>query len=186
MSRLPLFSSKPLQSIDIRKWLPSFAFYLALVATLSAWLILVPNYSQFEILTAESSAFTLRLLGYQVNTRLVGPAVFLDSFEVTRECAGVQAIVSLGIFYGLLPGTSRRCRALVVSAAVSGIYLANVARITIELTMYFQHLLRWTVIHDYFGFGFSSISVILVLFFAGRLIQLNNLETFTQRFNFNS
>jgi exosortase/archaeosortase family protein len=149
--------------------------YLGLVTVISVLLVFVPNYFLLQIFTAENSVRILRSMGYPADVQLRGIYVLVNGFDLSRECTGVQGLMPISVFFGLMPGIRSTSRILVVSTAALSIYAMNLARIVIELAMYSRQLLPWFVIHDYFGFGFSVVSVVIVFFLVGRIISLNSL-----------
>jgi exosortase/archaeosortase family protein len=148
----------------------------------SAILVYEPNYFTLQLLTAQNSALILREIGYDIGVRVVGNSVTLGSFELTRECAAVQAIVPLSLAFAFMPRIPHSRRFLAMSGVLVGLYLANLARIVLELVMNAFAILPWYIIHDYFGFAFSVATVVLTIFLAGKLVDLNTIDIVVSKF----
>lgn len=183
MSRDPYLSFSVTRFNSITSALARLLLYSGVVAFLSALLIYVPSYFRLELLTGENASLILQSIGYDAAVKIVGNSVLMGNFELTRECAGVQAFVPLSVAFLLMPRTPNRQRLLAALAVVVSIYLANLARIVLEFAMYDLGVLPWYTIHNFFGFGFSMFTVVLALFFASSLIHLNNITAIASRFN---
>ena len=184
MLRLPHFSLPTIRSCLIMRRTIRFVAYLALVAVLSLLLIYVPNYYSLQIWTAENVAGILRRVGYDVVIQIQGSDVLVNGFQLTRECTGVQALVSVSIFFALMPRVRKARRVLAVAAALLSLYIANLTRIVLELALYSHQLLPWSLIHDYFGFGFSVVAVIPILFLGSKITNSSGVDVITKSFTF--
>ena len=156
--------------------------YAGLVVGLSAILVYEPNYFTLQLLTAKNSALLLNAIGYGTGVSVAGNSVTLGSFQLTRECTGVQALVPLSLAFVLMPRLQYSQRFLAVSGVLVSLYVANLARIVIELIMNTYEVLPWNIIHDYFGFAFSLAAVVPIIFLAGRLADLNTIDALINKF----
>ena len=184
MPRRPHFSLTTIRSYMIMHRTIRFGAYLALVAVMSLLLIYVPNYYSLQIWTAENVAAILRRVGYDAAVQIQGSDVLVNGFQLTRECTGVQALVPVSIFFALMPRVCKARRVLAVVAALSSLYFANLTRIVLELGLYSHQLLPWTIIHDYFGFGFSALAVIPILFLGSKITNSSGVDVITRSFTF--
>jgi exosortase/archaeosortase family protein len=131
-------------------------------------------------LTATLSARALTSLGYPSSIQYLGNAIFLNSFQVTRGCTGIEGIVPLAVFLIVIPGIGRARKFIAVVSAGSVMYLANIFRIVLELAMYSNGVVSWSVVHDDFGFVFSVASVVMILFLATRIIAPEGAQDFVK------
>ncbi len=184
MPRLPHFSLTTIRSCMIMHRTIRLVAYLTLVAVLSLLLIYVPNYYSLQIWTAENVASILRSVGYDVAIQSQGSDVLVNGFQLTRECTGVQALVPVSIFFTLMPRVRKARRVLAVAAALLSLYVANLTRIVLELVLYSHQLLPWTLIHDYFGFGFSALAIIPILFLGSKITNSSGVDVITRSFTF--
>lgn len=174
MPRLSLFSSSALSEMEAT--LANISLRVITIGVISFLLVYFPNYFFLESVTAEQSSRILGMLGYPSSVHLLGSAILLNGFEVTRECTGIQAIVPIVMFFGSIRQVRNSRRFLAALCVGSLIYSENIIRIVLELALYSDKILPWSVIHDDFGFGFSVISVILSLFLAGKILWTDGVQ----------
>ena len=182
MLRLPNFSFTRTPSDALIHTLLRLTVYASIVVGLSAILVYEPNYFMLQLLTAQNSALILRAIGYNTGVNVAGNSVALGSFELTRECAAVQAFVPLSLAFAFMPRIRLSQRFLAASGIVVSMYLANLARIVLELAMNTYGILPWNIIHDYFGLAFSILTVVSIIFLAGRLTDLNTIDIVVSKF----
>ena len=130
----------------------------------------IPSYSFLEWFTAQHSASILTASGIPSQATLVNGMAFVNEVQVVKECTGIQVVA---IFAGLivpLPRVGWKVKAQSVALIFFAVYLANVLRIVIELTLLYRGILPWSLAHEPLGTVLGIISVAIFLITIDRFI----------------
>ena len=127
--------------------LRDFAFYVSVMAILSASFYYLPNYFVLEKITADHSAMLLNWIGIQATSHAVNGRAFVNEFEIERMCTGIQVTA---IFAGILipfPKIAWRRKAAAIASVGVLIYFANIGRIALEVWLLYAGILPWYLAH---------------------------------------
>jgi len=139
--------------------------YAVVAVGLAAGLYYLPDYFVLEKITADSSAFLLNLIGIPAESRVRDHRAFVNEFEIERMCTGVQVIT---VFVGILVPLPqvRWKRKLTAIAGVAGlVFLANIARIALEVVLLYKGILPWSLAHYPTGLilGVFSVAFLVIV-----------------------
>jgi exosortase/archaeosortase family protein len=144
--------------------------YLCAAVALSAALYYLPNYFIFERFTADSSAALLNWIGIAASSWVKDGSAFVNEFEIERMCTGVQVIaVFVGILVPLPRVDWKRKVTAILSVAVL-VYMANIARIALEVLLLYRGILPWSLAHYPTGLILGVFSVALLVILLDRFI----------------
>lgn len=136
-----------------------------------AWVIYdVPNYFWFEKMTADWAAGLLNLMGVTANSWASAGKAFLNEFEVTQECTGIQVIA---VFAGILlplPKVGWVKKALAMVIVALSVFGANLVRIALQVWLLYVGIFPWSWIHYPGGLILGVISVTFLVIVADRFI----------------
>jgi exosortase/archaeosortase family protein len=139
---------------------------LAIVITLIVYYI--PSYFVLKSSIAYISSFVLSFLGVNAPLKILAGHVFLGSYEIVRDCTGIQVIA---VFLGLilpLPKTSwiKKLYSFIVLGTL--LYFANIFRVVLEYWLVENGILPWSLAH----YPLSFILGVIGVFF---LVVVNNI-----------
>jgi len=121
--------------------------FLGITSAIALAMYYIPNYWFLENWTAQHSALVMNMIGMKATVWYQGTNVFVNQFEVARMCTGVQVIaVFLGIIVALRR-TALRKKVLAFGVIAVSVYLANIARIVLEIWFLYSGLLPWSLAH---------------------------------------
>ena len=121
--------------------------FLVITSAIALAVYYIPNYWFLENWTAQNSAAVMNMIGMKGSVWYQGTYVFVNQFEVERMCTGVQVIaVFLGIIVAL-PRTAAKKKILAFAIIAVSVYLANIARIVLEIWLLYSGLLPWSLAH---------------------------------------
>lgn len=135
------------------------AGYLAAFATIASAIYYLPNYAWLESATAYHSALVMRFFGMSAIVKVTQAGVQLNQFLVDKPCTGVQVVATFAGILIPLPRLKWVKKVLGLALVVVGVYLANIARIVIQLWVYYAGFFDWTVIHGPGGIALGIVSV---------------------------
>jgi len=151
--------------MDRSKRLRNVVLYLAVAAALSLGLYYLPNYFFFEKITADSSSAVLNWIGIPAQSWVKDSRAFVNEFEIERMCTGVQVIaVFVGILVPLRQVPWKRKLGAIASVAVL-VFLANIARIALEVVLLYKGILPWSLAHYPTGLilGVFSVAFLVIV-----------------------
>ena len=145
--------------------LRDIAFYVFVMAVLSASLYYLPNYFILEKVTADHSAILLNWIGIPAASRAVGSRAYVNEFEIERMCTGIQVTA---IFAGILipfPKIGWRRKATAIASVAVLIYFANIGRIALEVWLLYNGILPWYLAHYPTGLilGIFSVAFLVIV-----------------------
>jgi exosortase/archaeosortase family protein len=136
----------------------------ALVATIiSLAIYYLPDYTPLEISIANHSSWLLHALGFESRIHMFDSSVLVDGFVIERDCTGIQV---LAVFAGLVlpvPSITGRRKLILLSSVALATYALNVARIVLQIRLYYGNLLSWGSVHDFFGRLLAIFSVFVLV-----------------------
>ena len=144
--------------------------YGVLAALIILIIYYLPNYFFLEKATTDHSAILLNSVGVQVQTKVVGESVFLDSVRIVKDCTGVQVIA---VFFGLLlplPKAAWKKKLLTLAVVSLILYAANVLRIVLEFSLLYFNILPWSLAHYPLSLLLGVIGVLVLVFVTDRLL----------------
>ena len=94
----------------------------------------------------------------------------MNEFVIDKPCTGIQVIATFAGILLPLPKLRWFKKAIGVILVVVGVYLANIARIVIQLWVYYAGLFDWTAIHGPGGVALGVISVTLLVILLDRFV----------------
>lgn len=146
------------------------AGYLVSFATVASAIYYLPNYAWLESATAYHSALIMRLFGIPAVVKITQAGVQLNEFLVDKPCTGIQVVATFAGILIPLPrlGWVKKALGLVVVAVA--VYLANIARIVIQLWVFYARIFDWTVIHGPGGVALGIISVTFLVLLVDRFV----------------
>ncbi|MEM2896987.1 MAG: exosortase/archaeosortase family protein [Candidatus Bathyarchaeia archaeon] len=153
-----------------RASLINFIIYTLLAILISIMIYYLPDYSFLEFITAQHSAVMLNLIGIQAKAWSIGNKAFLNEVQIVRDCTGIQVIA---VFMGILlplPKASWRRKLLAVAIVAISVYLANVARIALEIWLLYNGILPWSLAHYPLGIVLGVFSVAFLVIVANFFI----------------
>jgi len=151
--------------MDRSKQLRSILAYLAVASILSLTLYYLPDYFFLEKITADSSAAVLNWIGIPAQSWISEGRAFVNEFEIERMCTGVQVIaVFAGILVPLPQVPWKRKLTAIASVAVL-VFLANIARIALEVVLLYKGILPWSLAHYPTGLilGVFSVAFLVIV-----------------------
>ncbi len=146
------------------------AGYSASFAVIASALYYLPNYAWLESATAYHSALVMRFFGLPAVVKVTQAGVQLNEFLVDKPCTGIQVIATFAGILIPLPRLRWFKKALGLVVVAVAVYLANIARITIQLWVYYEGLWNWTVIHGPGGVALGIISVTFLVVLLDRFV----------------
>ncbi len=135
------------------------AGYLAAFAAISSSIYYLPNYSWLESATAYHSALLMRFFGMPAIVKVTEAGVQLNQFLVDRPCTGIQVVATFAGILIPLPRLKLVKKVFGLALVVVGVYMANLARIVIQLRVYNEGYFDWTAIHGQGGVALGIVSV---------------------------
>ena len=148
-----------------RKRWRSILLYAVAAVALAAGLYYLPDYFMLEKITADSSAALLNLIGIPAESWVRDHRAFVNEFEIERMCTGVQVItVFVGILVPLRHVQWKRKLTAIASVVVL-VFLANVARIALEVVLLYKGILPWSLAHYPTGLilGVFSVTFLVIV-----------------------
>lgn len=139
------------------------ARYLAAFAAIASAIYYLPSYSWLEYWTAYHSELVMRMLGIHATVTVTPSGSLLNEFLVDKPCTGIQVVATFAGILLPLPRLPWFKKALGLVLVTVGVYLANVARIVIQLWVYYAGFWDWTAIHGPGGVALGIISVTLLV-----------------------
>lgn len=158
-----------LTELNARKYW-SVAGYLAAFAAISSAIYYLPNYSWLEYWTAVHSETVLRLLGMSATITVTPGGTLLNEFLVDKPCTGIQVVATFAGILLPLPRLPWFKKLAGITLVVVGVYIANIARIAIQLWVYYKGLFDWTTIHGPGGIALGIISVTVLVVLLDQLV----------------
>ena len=147
-----------------KRW-RSILLYAVVAAGLAAGLYYLPDYFVLEKITADSSAALLNLIGIPAQSWVRDHRAFVNEFEIERMCTGVQVVaVFVGILVPLRRVQWKRKLTAIASVAVL-VFLANIARIALEVLLLYKGILPWSSAHYPTGLilGVFSVAILVIV-----------------------
>lgn len=142
--------------------------YVSLAVLITLVVYYIPSYYFLKSSIASISSFILSFLGVNAPSNNIAGSVFLGSYEIVRDCTGIQVIA---VFLGLilpLPKTSwaKKIYSFIVLGAL--LYAANLFRVVLEYWLVENGVLPWSLAH----YPLSFVLGIVGVFF---LVVVNNI-----------
>jgi len=139
--------------------------YLTIAAALSVALYYLPNYFVLEKITADHSAALLNWIGIPAASWVKNGRAFVNEFEIERMCTGVQVVA---VFAGILvplPQVAWRRKLVAITSVAVLVYLANIARIALEVSLLYKGILPWSLAHYPTGLilGVFSVTFLVIV-----------------------
>lgn len=144
--------------------------YLAAFAIIASTVYYLPNYGWLEYFTAYHSQVVLQMLGIPASLAETSAGVMLNEFLVDKPCTGIQVVAT---FVGIvipLPRLTWTKKAIGLAMVVAGVYLANIARIVIQIWVFYAGLFDWTTIHGPGGVALGVLTVALLVVLMDRFV----------------
>ena len=148
-----------------RKRMYGISEYVLVAVALAAGLYYLPNYFLLEKITADGSAALLNWIGIPAQSWVRDGRAFVNEFEIERMCTGVQVVaVFVGILVPLRRVQWKRKLTAIASVAVL-VFLANIARIALELVLLYKGILPWSLAHYPTGLilGVFSVTILVIV-----------------------
>jgi exosortase/archaeosortase family protein len=147
--------------------LKDVVIYVSLAITITLVVYYIPSYYILKSSIATFSSSILSLLGLSAPIQHIEGQVILGTYEIIRDCTGVQVFA---VFLGLilpLPKVPWRKKAygLIILAVL--LYFANLFRVVLEYWLVENQILPWSIAH----YPLSFIMGIIGVFF---LVIINN------------
>jgi exosortase/archaeosortase family protein len=169
--KLPRYSSTIVRyPMGSTRQVRAIAQYLCAAVALSAALYYLPNYFIFERFTADSSAALLNWIGIAASSWVRDGSAFVNEFEIERMCTGVQVIA---VFVGILvplPRVDWKRKVTAILSVAMLVYVANIARIALEVLLLYRGILPWSLAHYPTGLILGVFSVGLLVILLDRFI----------------
>jgi len=141
-----------------------YVLYLVFVSLFILVFYYISDYFYLKVLTAFHSSLLLeRLFLIPNRPQIVGNKVFINDFEIIRECTGIQAIV---VFVGLVlfvPRGPWKKKILSLALIIGFVYASNVFRIAFEIWLVESGLLSYTLAHYPLSLVLGIIGVFLLV-----------------------
>lgn len=149
---------------DLRKYGLAVA-YVGAFAVISSAIYYIPNYAWLEYVTAYHSALVMQFLGIPARVEVTSAGVLLNEFVVEKPCTGIQVVATFTGVLLPLPKLTWPKKVLGLILVAGGVYFANIARIVIQLSIYYSGFWNWTLIHGPGGevLGITSVTLLVVL-----------------------
>ena len=144
--------------------------YLAAFATIASALYYLPNYSWLEYATAYHSEQLLQLVGIPAIITVTSAGTMLNEFLVDKPCTGIQVVATFAGILIPLPKLSWVRKAIGLVLVTVGVYLANLARIVVQIWVYYNGLFDWTTVHGPGGVALGVISVAALVVLLDRFV----------------
>jgi len=126
----------------------TYVLYLVFVSLFILVFYYISDYFYLKVLTAFHSSLLLEHLFLIPNhSQVVGNKVFINDFELIRECTGIQAIV---VFVGLVlfvPRGPWKKKNLSLVLIIGFVYATNVFRVAFEIWLIESGLLSYALAH---------------------------------------
>ncbi len=146
------------------------SLFLSIVTAISAALYYLPDYYFLESVIAQHSAIFLHLIGIDALAWFAGHRAFVNEFEISRMCTGIQVVA---VFIGLLaamPKVSMKRKVMAVTLVAGSVYGANIVRIGFEIWLLYNGILPWDLAHYPTGLILGIFSVAFLIVAADRFI----------------
>ncbi|WP_455367566.1 hypothetical protein [[Eubacterium] cellulosolvens] len=146
------------------------AIYIASFAIIAYFIYYIPNYFFLEWFTAQHSASILTALGLPSLAKAYEGMAFVNEVQIVKQCTGIQVVA---VFAGLLiplPQVGWKVKLQSLALIFFAVYLANVLRIVIELTLLYRGILPWSLAHEPLGTVLGIVSVAIFLITVDRFI----------------
>ena len=146
------------------------AGYVAAAFSISWAIYFVPEYFWLEKITADWSAGLLNLMGIVAYSWISGSKAFVNEFEVSQDCTGIQVIA---VFAGILiplPRVGWKRKTLALAVVAVSVFGANLIRIALQIWLLYAGIFPWSWIHYPGGLILGVISVAFLVIAADRLI----------------
>ncbi len=137
--------------------------YLLAFAGISISIYYLPDYRPLEEVTARYSAGILEWLGYSTTSFNKGNTIFLDNFEIAKDCTGIQALAFLAGLVLPARGIHTLKKTLMLSTAATGLLVINSLRIALQVIAYRSGILEWAAAHDLLGRILSGFAIFLTI-----------------------
>ncbi|MEM3521975.1 MAG: exosortase/archaeosortase family protein [Candidatus Bathyarchaeia archaeon] len=137
----------------------NFMIYVLLATAISLSIYYLPDYYFLELITAQHSAMLLNLIGIQSKAWTIEKKAFLNEVQIVRDCTGIQVVA---VFAGILlplPKVSWKRKLLAIAIVAIFVYLANIARIALEIWLLYNGILPWSLAHYPLGIVLGVFSV---------------------------
>jgi exosortase/archaeosortase family protein len=151
-----------------RAWL--IGAYLAAFAAIASALYYIPNYSWLEYATAYHSEQLLRIVGIHATITVTSAGTMLNEFLVDKPCTGIQVVATFAGILIPLPKLSWIRKAMGLVLVTVGVYVANLARIVVQIWVYYAGLFDWTTVHGPGGVALGVISVAALIVLLDRFV----------------
>jgi exosortase/archaeosortase family protein len=148
--------------------LKGIAIYVSLAVAITLVVYYVPSYYILKSSIATFSTSILKFLDLSAQIHLVEGHVILGTYEIVRDCTGVQVFaVFLGLILPLpkVPWRKKACSLIVLAFLL---YVSNLFRVVLEYWLVENQILPWSIAH----YPLSLIMGIIGVFF---LVLINNL-----------
>jgi len=147
--------------------LKGIIIYVSLAIAITLIVYYIPSYYILKSSIASFSSSILSFLGLSAPIQHIEGHVILGTYEIVRECTGVQV---MAVFLGLilpLPKASWRKKtfSLIIMGAL--LYVSNLFRVVLEIWLVENQILPYSIAH----YPLSLIMGIIGVFF---LVMINN------------
>ena len=156
------------KSFDIKISPRTLIVYLLAAIAIALIIYYIPNYSFLEKITAQDTAFLLKIIGVDVQSKIVENKVFLNDIRIVKDCTGIQVFA---VFLGLilpLPNASWKKRLFTLAILFSILYITNVLRIVLEFWLIYFNVLPWILVHYPLSFLLGIFGVFTLVLVADR------------------
>lgn len=146
------------------------AGYVTAALSISWAIYFVPEYFWLEKITADWSAGLLNLMGILAYSWISGSKAFVNEFEVSQDCTGIQVIA---VFAGILiplPRVGWKRKTLALAVVAVSVFGANLIRIALQIWLLYAGIFPWSWIHYPGGLVLGVISVAFLVIAADHLI----------------
>ena len=146
------------------------AGYVTAALSISWAIYFVPEYFWLEKITADWSAVLLSLIGTAAHSWVSANKAFVNEFEVSQDCTGIQVIA---VFAGILiplPRVGWKRKTLALAVVAVSVFGANLIRIALQIWLLYAGIFPWSWIHYPGGLILGVISVAFLVIAADRLI----------------
>ncbi|MFX1520097.1 MAG: hypothetical protein ACFFCD_09280 [Promethearchaeota archaeon] len=126
----------------------TYVLYFVFVSLFILVFYYISDYFYLKVLTAFHSSLLLEHL-FLINNhpQVVGNKVFINDFEIIRECTGIQVIV---VFVGLVlfvPRGPWEKKTLSLALIIGFVYASNVFRVAFEIWLIESGLISYALAH---------------------------------------
>ncbi len=146
------------------------AIYVSSFALIAYFIYYIPNYFFLEWYTAQHSASILTAIGIPSYATAYSGMAFVNEVQIVKQCTGIQVVAVFAGFLIPLPQVNWKVKLQSIALIFFAVYLANVLRIVIELSLLYRGILPWSLAHEPLGTVLGIISVAIFLITVDRFI----------------